>query len=263
MSKLKNSQWPLRQADPAWRNVKMWVSSKVVEVHHRYNGASLQDAKQLVGDDTIKTQGCQLTCLAMTLRLLNRGGRSWTPATLNKKAKDLLFYSDALLSNVALYSDLVAEVSNGKVQVCMQEQYFSGEGVLPRRYASKCSILRGYRRLPPAQRHDFVIMLKMGTHDDSFASHYVLVAPNSPGAPDDNDVPLLDPDQPDEPRATPWCLSNADKRLRENEEIAAAWREARIRPLQLSGVWAFARLRAGSLDRRLLVSVAGDSRLDL
>lgn len=256
-----DNRWPFRQADPAWRNVRMWNSEKAAQAHHRYNGIPPREAKSLFSDgDTIATQGCLLTCLAMTLRLLNPNSKSLNPATLNKKAKAELFYSDCLLSDVALYSDLVADMSNGKVQVCIQEQYLAGEGGLPPRYASKCSVLRGYRKLPPAQRSAFVIMLKIGTHDDSFASHYVLVDPDSPGAPDDDDVPLLDPDQPDGPRAKPWRLSDSYRRLRK-DRIAREWRKAGIQNRQLSGAWAFARwTRANSLAGHLLDSMASDSR---
>jgi len=88
------------------------------------------------------------------------------------------------------------------------------------------------------------VMLKIGTHDDNFASHYVLVDPDWPGLPDDNDIAILDPDQPEGPRATSWCLSDSYQRLAATrQDIAVEWRRCRIRVKknQLAAAWAFAR----------------------
>jgi len=49
-------------------------------------------------------------------------------------------------------------------------------------------------------------MLKTGTYDDTFASHYVLVDPKAPEGLDEDDVPLLDPIQPLESNTWPWLL---------------------------------------------------------
>jgi len=124
-----------------------------------------------------------------------------------------LYYTDAGLSMVPLYAHLVADVTKGRVQLCMQEQYFAGVGRRPPRFASRCSILRGYQVLPRSRLHDFVMMLKIGTHDDTFASHYVLVDPDLPVSLADDDIAILDPDQPLGPRTTRWGLSDAHARL--------------------------------------------------
>jgi hypothetical protein len=89
-------------------------------------------------------------------------------------------------------------------------------------------------------------MLKIGTHDDTGASHYVLVDPAQPGSLGDEDVALLDPIQPAESQAVPWMLSDSYNHLDEDRRIRTAWRKAGISTLQLSGAWAFARWRTRS-----------------
>jgi len=244
MTRRRSGRWPYRQADRRWADDKMWMKDKLVGVHQSVNGASAADVAGWLFGDTIETDGCLLTCLAMTLRLLAPRGARWTPGTLNRAAKDLLYYSDAGLSIVPLYADLVADVTHGRVQLCAQERYFSGEKGQRRRTPSLCCLLRAYRNLPESRRVDFVVMLKIGTHDDNFASHYVLVDPDWPGLPDDNDIAILDPDQPEGPRATSWCLSDSYQRLAATrQDIAVEWRRCRIRVKknQLAAAWAFAR----------------------
>ena len=106
---------PYRQDDPTWGRELMWDRAKVMEVHRRYNDASEQEASGLLRDfrgsgNTIANEGCLLTCLAMVLRLLAPRG-SWTPGTLNKFARQGIYYTPAGLSMATLYADIVCEAS--------------------------------------------------------------------------------------------------------------------------------------------------------
>ena len=263
----KSGQWPFRQDYPEWRDDPMWVQEKVAEVHHKYNGASLAAAQGLrhryPEGNTIGHEGCLTTSLAMGLRLLGPASKGWTPRTLNREAHKRLFYTEAGLSMVPLYADLVADVTNGNVQLCAQEQYFSGEPRWPKTYPPGSTLLRGYRALPASQRGDFVVMLKIGTQDDTFASHYVLVDPDQSGSPDEEDVALLDPAQPSRPRVKPWMLSDSCRYLNDGD-IGREWRRAGISPLQLSGVWVFGRWRhreQQSLAGVLFQSIVGQDAI--
>ena len=84
-------------------------------------------------------------------------------------------------------------------------------------------------------------MLKTGTFDDTFASHYVLVNPDAPGPADENNVSLLDPIQPLASKTWPWRLSDSAKWLRSEPRIAREWRKTKIKDLQIGGVWVFGR----------------------
>jgi hypothetical protein len=143
---------------------------------------------------------------------------------------------------VPLYADLVADITNGEVQLCAQEQYFSGEPHWQKTFPPGSTLLRGYRALPADARAGFVVMLKIGTHDDTFASHYVLVDPGKPGAPDDTAVALLDPVQPSGARIRAWMLGDSYRHLNDGD-IGREWRRAGISANQLSGVWVFGRWR--------------------
>jgi len=230
----------------------MWQRADVMEVYRKFNHESAAEAEKLLyphpTGNTIATEGCLITCLAMVLRLLAPRGGRWTPRTLNAEAKASLFYTESGLSMVPLYADLVADVTNGEVQLCAQEQYLSGEPGWPRTFPSGCTILRGYRALPSRKRRDFVIMLKTGTHDDTVASHYVLVDPDDPGAGNNDDMSLLDPIQPNRLPGTRWRLSQSCACLLTDRAIRRAWRRAKIVPCQISGAWAFARWREASQD---------------
>lgn len=247
ISELETSnRWPFRQSDEEWGDDDMWVKAQVVGAHQDYNFASVEAAKDLLhdhpsGGNTIGNDGCLLTCLAMVVRLLQPTS-GCTPRSLNRQAKRMLYYTEAGISMVPLYADLVGDVTKGNVQACAQEQYFSGERQwrTTKTYASGCTVLRGYRALSANQRRDFVVMLKLGTHDDTFASHYVLVDPENAGSVDDKDVALLDPVQPSRKRVKPWMLSDSYRYLSDGE-IGREWRRHNISPLQLSGVWVFGR----------------------
>lgn len=82
-------------------------------------------------------------------------------------------------------------------------------------------------------------MLKIGTDDDTLASHYVLVDPACPGAPNDDDCGILDPDQPPGRRRVGWRLSDSYARLTRDDDIKREWRRLKIQPMQISGVWLF------------------------
>ena len=261
MKRRHTRKWPYRQADPKWAKDIISVKDKLIGVHLAVNGRTLKEVEDWDWGDTIETDGCLLTSLAMTLDLLAprpRSGR-WTPRTLNTEARNLLYYSDAGLSIVPLYADLVADVTHGRVQLCAQEQYFSGEMGRRWRTPKQCPLLRGYRALPKSRRLDFAVMLKLGTQDDNFASHYVLVDPDLPGSPDDDDVAILDPDQP-VGRVTPWYLSDSYSRLAKCPDILLEWgNRIHWKEKQLAGVWVFGRWRnkrARSLAGDLLTAIA-------
>ncbi len=108
----------------------MWNRGKVLEVHRKYNGGSRSKAEALLrrfprGGNSIGNEGCLLTSLAMILALLESS--TWTPRKLNKKATELLYYTPAGLSMVALYADLISDLSNGEIQLCAKEEYLAGE----------------------------------------------------------------------------------------------------------------------------------------
>ena len=252
MSTKYSARWPFRQSDPAWGKEVMWDRAIVMAVHKKHNRGSHTSPKDLLAryDDgnTLSNEGCLITCLAMVLRILDDRGSRWTPLQLHRKAQDLLYYSKSGLSNVPLYADLVADVSDGDVQVCVQEQYLSGVKPWPRTFASGCMILRVYRALAATARRDFTIMLKIGTHDDTSASHYVLVDPDAPGEIGDDDVPVLDPALTYRAQSRQVDADVIPQQYLKNEDgdIKKQWRHAEIRSLQLSGVWAFARWRTKS-----------------
>ena len=248
---------PFRQDDPEWRNLAMWDRDKVIETHRLGNSASVQVAEDLLhrfpDGNTIRHEGCLITSLAMILRLLDRSKRGglWTPAVLNAEAHELNYYTPAGLSMVPLYADIVTEVTGGEVQMCAKEEYLSGTQGWPRTYASTSWLVRAYRQLSPGERGHFAVMLKTGTYDDTFASHYVLLDPDQPGSPDEDDANILDPAMPLDAKR-PWRLSDSAKFIRETEEdINVEWDKRKIQPLQLCGVWLFARWRTAS-DRMLI-----------
>jgi hypothetical protein len=236
---------PFRQSDPVWGKDLMWDRTKVMEVHRQYNGASRKEAEELLrkfpGDNTIANEGCLLTSLAMVLRLLVPQGKYGTPRRLNEFAFDNLYYTRAGLSMVTLYADMVCDASDGEVQLLLKEDYLSGQPNWPKTHASECMPLRAYRMLSEVERKNVVIMLKTGTYDDSVSSHFVVVDPLNPGSMDEDDVPILDPAQPEKPAKRVWRLSDSSRWIRKDKEIAKDWHKHKIGDLQLAGVWVFAR----------------------
>ena len=103
-----------------------------------------------------------------------------------------------------------------------------------------CLPLRAYRELKEPDRKNIVIMVKVGTYNDTIGSHFLLVDQAKPGEPADNDFIVLDPAKPLGKKAT-WRLSESRHRIRQDKEIDQAWTNAQVVDLQLAGVWVFAR----------------------
>ena len=240
---------PYRQDDPRWADDVMWDRDLVIEADTRLNGRPREHAAGLLRrfDDgnTIGNEGCLLTCLAMVLRLLGPAREEpWTPGTLNETAQELSYYTRSGLAMQTLYADLVAEVTEGAVQLALKEEYLPGVAGWPRVRASTSSLVRAYRRLPRAERADLLVLLKTGTYDDTVASHYVLLHPHDAGPLDDPDPEVLDPARPRGGDA-PWRLTDSARHITRDPAIAAGWAELGIEPTQVGGAWVFARWRAG------------------
>ena len=239
-----NSMRPLRQGDPRWGNQIMWDRAKVIDAHVRLNGATRRAANKLLREfqdgNSIGNEGCLLTCLAMVLRSLHR--RSWTPKTLNTYAKEQLFYSHSGLSMTPLYADLVSDASQGEVQLCLKEEYLSGERGWQPVYTLESRPVKAYLALPRRARQDFMVMLKTGTHDDSFASHYVILDPETSATPKTSNLSILDPIMPFKVNSSiTWTLRDSAKVMCTDKVIRKEWKNHKIQPTQISGVWVFAR----------------------
>lgn len=247
----RQPSWPFRQDDELWKDELMWDRAQVIEGHMRGNAATRKAANDLLrkfkAGNTIGNEGCLLTCLSMVLKLLDTPKRrnNWTPATLNAEAQARLYYTAAGISMTPLYADLVSEVSGGEVQLAAKEEYLSGEAGWPPTFVSTCWLAKGYRALSAARRRDFIVMLKIGTYDDTVASHYVLLHPDRPGKFGDDDPEILDLAMPERRDGT-WRLSDSSRQICGDRAIKAEWTAGRIGPLQLCGVWLFARWRSGS-----------------
>jgi hypothetical protein len=249
------TKMPYRQADPAWGGDTMWDRELVVRAATELEGYTQAEAEQLLREfedgNTIANEGCMLTCFAMILRLLvPTASPAWTPRTLNVAAHERLYYTPSGLSMTTLYADLLAEVTNGGVQLCLKEEYLPGEPGWPRIRPSTSALVRAYRSLPPRKRSHFLVMVKTGTYDDTVASHYVLLHPDDASSPDDDDVTILDPALPDGVSG-PFRLSDSAAAITQDPAIAEGWAQAGIEPTQLGGVWVFARWRDGR-ERSLL-----------
>jgi len=246
---------PYRQDDPRWSSDLMWDRSKVLRAAVELNGETPENAAALMrafpDGNSIGNEGCQLTCLAMALRLLMPDvDEPFTPRVLNELAHDFYYYTLSGLSLTTLYGDLVSDASEGVVQLALKEEWLPGVAPWPPMTSSSSPLLRAYRRLPPAKRSQFVLMLKTGTYDDTVASHYVLLHPLDDAGPDDDDPLLLDPAQPlDDHR--PWRLSDSAAQVTSDEDILEAWNNAGIAPTQVGGVWVFVRWN-DARDRSLL-----------
>lgn len=236
---------PYRQDDPRWGKDLMWDRDLVIKADTKLNGEPKTKAESLMREfddgNTIANEGCQLTSLAMVLRLLAPPtGKPWTPKNLNHAAQRAYFYTPCGLSMAPLNADLVSEVTNGDVQLCLKEEYLAGVPSWPKVRCNTSALVRAYRSLPPEERKDFVVMLKTGTYDDTVASHYLLLDPNDPGPPDDDNPLVLDPAKPlDE--TMPWHLSDSAAKITEDPEIAEEWKKSGIEPTQIGGAWVFAR----------------------
>lgn len=238
---------PYRQHDPKWGADAMWDRDLVIQVATEFEGYSQAEAEELLREfedgNCIANEGCQLSCFAMILRLLDPSASpTWTPRTLNQAAHERLYYTPSGLSLTTLYADLVAEVTNGAVQLCLKEEYLPGEPGWPSIRASTSALVRAYRTLPPKKRSRFVVMIKTGTYDDTVASHYALIDPDEQGSLDEDDLALLDPAMPLDVTGT-FRMSDSASVILEDPDIAAGWEAAGIEATQLGGVWVFARWR--------------------
>jgi hypothetical protein len=249
---------PFRQDDPRWANEIMWNRKLVMECYNQYIKDSDDEAQELLrdldnkGGNTIGNEGCLITCLAMVLHMLD--GEKWNPKKLHEKATELLYYSQCGLSMATLYADLVSEVSNGEVQLCIKEEYLSGETGWEPTFATESIPLRAYFRLPEKERKHFIAMLKIGTYDDTIASHYVLVDPEVPiNLQNGRDVAILDPAMPLYTVNTPnpWRLSDSMKQIRKDKKIRGELDRKKIQLLQICGVWLFARWKSEDQDSLL------------
>ncbi len=256
--------WPFRQDDPRWSEVLMWDRAQVIKVHHRFNGATVAASRKLLrrfkSGNTIGNEGCLLTSLAMVLHLLEPE-RRWNPIRLHRFAQRRVYYTNCGLSMAPLYADLVCEASAGDVQLLLKEEYLSGEAGWPRNYPSTCVPLRAYRKLSSRAQRDIVVMLKIGTYDDTVGSHYVLVDPDNRGDVGDDDVALLDPAEPQDSPKHPWLLVDSSHRICEDPAIRRSWRRAKIGQLQIAGVCVFARWRSGAdtvLGHAFLKAMSGE-----
>jgi hypothetical protein len=257
----------LSQNDERWAGDVMWDRKQVMDVLVRYDGWTKQDAKGVLypykSGNTIGTVGCQLTCLAMVLRLLDRNRRAayWTPRTLLREARNYLYLSPCGVSLVQIFADLCCDITDGGVQLLAKEEFMAGVAGHARVFASNIQLLRSYRSLPEAARQQFAVMIKMGTYDDSFASHYMLADPFDLGTPDEDDLCVLDPAVLSGWKPKARKLSEAYAYLRKYETaMDREWKKKPgIQDLQIAGVWVFAR-RSDSIKGALCDLLAGLSR---
>lgn len=240
---------PYRQDDPRWSNDLMWNREKVIKTamldgYTRKQAASL--IRRFPNGNTIGNEGCQLTCMAMVLRMLAPNRRPvWSPPRLNAHAHASLYYTKSGLSLVPLYADLVEEVTWGRVQLGIKEEYLPGVSAWERVHCDAAPLVRAYRSMPPESRTDFLVMLKTGTYDDTVASHYVLLDPNSTQSPDDRDAEILDPAMPLR-RSGRWTLTDSADWITTDPAIRREWRRQGIQKTQIGGAWVFNRWEPGS-----------------
>lgn len=236
---------PYRQDDPRWGRNLMWDRKQVVKVAREFNHETSADANSLLypysDGNNIANEGCMLSCLAMVLKLLAPAEKpAWTPATLNRAAQDAYYYTRSGLSMVTLYPDLVSEMSEGRVGLAMAQDYLPGVKGWKRVYANSSPLVRAYRSLSPAQRSNYLVMIKTGTYDDTASSHYALLHPNSEQSPDEADALLLDPAEPRSHKGD-WTMTDSAKWIGQEPQIKRDWAKAGIQPTQIGGAWIFSR----------------------
>jgi hypothetical protein len=236
---------PYRQDDPRWGKKLMWDRKEVVKVAREFNDETRADANSLLypykDGNNIANEGCMLSCLAMVLKLLAPPAKpSWNPGTLNRAAQDAYYYSRSGLSMVTLYPDLVSEMSEGHVGLAMAQDYLPGVKGWTRVYANTSPLVRAYRSLTPAQRSNYLVMIKTGTYDDTASSHYALLHPNSEQSPDEPDALLLDPAEPRSHKGD-WTMTDSATWIGQEPQIKRDWAKAGIQPTQIGGAWVFSR----------------------
>jgi len=239
------SRMPFRQDDPAWGRDVMWDRKLVVKAATTLNRVGKVEANSLLREfpdgNTIANEGCLLTCMAMVLRLLApERASSWNPRTLNRAAQSGWYYTKSGVSMTTLVADLVSDVTYGAVQLGVKEEWLPGVDAWPARFCDGAPLVRAYRSLTPAARASFLVMLKIGTWDDTVASHYVLLDPNSTDGPDVRDAEILDPAMP-AGRIGPWRLSDSAAWILQDPDISAGWEADGVVPMQVAGAWVFTR----------------------
>ena len=236
---------PYRQDDPRWGKKRMWDRKEVIKVAREFNDETREDAESLLypykDGNNIANEGCMLSCLAMVLKLLAPAARpGWNPGTLNRAAQDSYYYTRSGLSMVTLYPDLVSEMSEGRVGLVMAQDYLPGVKGWTRVFANSSQLVRAYRALSPGQRSNYLVMIKTGTYDDTAASHYMLLHPNSEQSPDEADALVLDPAEPRSHKGN-WTMTDSAKWILQEPQIKREWRKAGIQPTQIGGAWIFSR----------------------
>jgi hypothetical protein len=242
---LASLRLPFRQDDPGWGRDLMWDRKLVVRAATSLNRVSKVEANSLLREfpdgNTLANEGCLLTSMAMVLRMLaSERAASWNPRTLNRAAQNGWYYTKSGVSMTTLVADLVSDVSLGSVQLGIKEEWLPGIDGRPARFCDTSALVRAYRSLAPPARADFLVMLKIGTWDDTVASHYVLLDPNSTDAPGVRDAEILDPAMP-AGRTGSWRLSDSSTWILQDPEIAAAWEADGVAPMQLAGAWVWTR----------------------
>ncbi len=239
----KRAGLPYLQNDPRWGKDLMWDRSVVLDVAKQREGFTSAEAsalmRQFPDGNNIANEGCQLTCLAMVLRLLDPTHRpNWTPGTLNEAAHEGLYYTLSGLSVSTLYADIISDLTDGLIQLTGKEESPSGNTGWPETRTSNSPLAKAYLSLSQAQRAGCMVMLKTGTWDDTVASHYVLIDPLTDSNPAEDNPEILDPAMPAD-HSGPWRLTDSAEWITQDSEIKAEWDRNGINPLQISGVWAF------------------------
>lgn len=242
----------------------MWDRDRVIEAATRLNGMSREKAESLMREfedgNTIANEGCLITSMAMVARLLSEpGGKVWTPRTLNRAAQASYYYTPSGLSMSPLNADLLSEVTDGKVQLTLKEEYLSGVSPWPRMHCNTSALVRAYRSLPQEERKNHAVIVKIGTYDDTVASHYLLLDPADTGALDDANPRVLDPAQPFDSDTSEWRLRDSSAQILKDPDIAKAWKESGIEPTQLCGAWVYSKFdpKHGASHNSALVQAWG------
>jgi len=236
---------PYRQDDQRWGSDLMWDRNLVLRAATELDGLSKADAAALIREyddgNNIANEGCQLTCIAMVMRLFDpQANPAWTPATLNDAAHKGFEYTLSGLSLTTLYPDIAADMTEGHIQLLAKEEYPAAVEPWPRVTVSESPLVSAYLSLSPRERSGVIVMLKTGTYDDTVASHYVLLDPDSRESATVADALILDPAMPLEAKG-PWRLSDSAKLITGDPEIQNGWKQDHITPTQIGGAWAFAR----------------------
>lgn len=235
----KNTARLFLQTDPDWSETPIWSLDLVSAAI-----GSHEAKKRLRAGTTIRDQGCQLCCLAMVLHQLHREAvKPWDPASLLEEARED-YLSDDGVSLAPLYADLCADVSDGRVQLLAKE-VFSAGGRQPK--LSEVGLVRAYRdgSLPEDKRDALMVMLRIGTHDETEAAHYLLLDPDDSGSADSDDALVLDPDMPESTPRGSWTFANAWSRFldpRTDEGVRArAVKAEHVEFGQVAAVYLFGR----------------------